>query len=167
MNTLQQLTLLVSFLLISACSNIRIGFDEFPDGTVVPAWDGAGAISSFLISTQYASEGVAEFTSDVNGVLPIQSNDTPSSPNMVCPRNTAGTYTADTNITLTQSTCNIWINLRGPSQVTVTAYDHAGINLGSTSGHFGQVRINNCGIRRVKLTSGGPYCFDDFTWQKR
>ena len=157
---------LVLSVTLLGCSNIQVGFDTFPDGSPVPSWTG-GSISPFLVSTQYSANGVARISSDVNGVLPLAENSAPSLPNVACPRNTAGSYVADTNIELAQSTCNVWVTITGPSAVTMLAFDTSGSLLGSAGPARGRLRINACGIRKVRLTSTGNYCFDDFTWQKR
>ena len=172
-------------LLITACTNHRIEFEQLPSGAAVPQWGGGSKTPSdpWVITAQYASEGVTAFSSNgQDGVFVINEpmTDTPS--NVVCPIGVAfgpSDYTGPTTITLGQSTDDIWVSLpSGYNAIVVTAYGSNGNVLISESSSGPNSTANSPG-RRVHVeadnitsvsidsaTPGGRYCFDTFTWQE-
>jgi hypothetical protein len=177
---------LASALLAGACTNHHIAFDELPNGTAVQSWTGSTSFNlndPWVISTQYASAGVASFGSNGrDGVMVFADQSTASPPNTACPIGVAfgpSNFSGPTTITLGQSTTNVWVTIPASyPTVMVTARD-ANNNVLRTEASDGpnasvsatgrRVRVNVSGIRRVDLDStqpGGRYCFDDFTWQE-
>jgi hypothetical protein len=173
--------MLAAAMLAGSCTNHQINFDQLPDGTALPSWNGSGLGpgNPAVIETEYAADGVTSFDSIGGGVFLLGTQGAPSQPNAACPYGTGGllNYGETTTITLAQSTCNVWVTIPpNLGRVTVAAFDSAGNALRSeasdgpnaTADANGarRVRVNACGIRRVEL-SGSNYCFDDFTWQER
>lgn len=175
----------IAVLLITACTNHHIDFEELPNGTPVQQW-GGGSLSPadpWVITTQYATRGVTMFSSNgQDGVFVINDPTTDTPPNTVCPIGVSfgpSNYTGPTTITLGQPTDDIWVTLP-PSYdaVMVTAYGLSGNALrsesssgpnssGSATGRRVHVEANN--ITSVSIdsaTPGGRYCFDSFTWQE-
>lgn len=171
----------------ASCTNRHINFDQLPNGAALPPWDGTSSLSSsnpWVITTQYASEGVTSFTSNqAGGVLLWSDQSTSTPPNTACPIGVSfgpSNFSGPTTIMLGQSTSNVWVTI--PSSypaVAVTARD-SNSNVLRTESSTGpnatasptgrRVRVNASGIWRVDLDSalaGGRYCFDDFTWQER
>ena len=174
---------------VAACTNHTINFDQLPNGTVPQGWAGETSYplsAPYVISTQYAPDGVASLTSNGpnRGVVVFADPTTASPPNTVCPIIAqgvpGGNFAGSTTIELGRSTSNVWVSIPvGYPTVTVTAYDSNnnllrqeatnGANVTVDNG-VRRVRVNASGITRVVLETtqaGGRYCFDDFTWQER
>ncbi|MGH6894232.1 MAG: hypothetical protein ACREEP_18450, partial [Dongiaceae bacterium] len=152
-----------------------------PNGAQLPSWNGSALNTGnpAVITTQYASEGVTAFDSTGGGVFLLPYQDTPTPPNAACPYGASGllNYGEPTDITLVQSTCNVWVTIPpGFGTVTVSAFDPNGNLLRSEASNgpnatavangARRIRVNQCGITRVEL-SGSNYCFDDFAWQEQ
>lgn len=174
---------------VAACTNHTINFDQLPDGTAVQSWTGQTSYplsAPYVISTQYAPNGVTSLTSNGpnRGVMVLADPSTASPPNTVCPIIAqgvpGGNFAGSTTIELGRSTSNVWVSIPVVyPMVTVTAYDSNnnvlrqetsnGANATVANG-VRRVRVNASGITRVGLETtqpGGRYCFDDFTWQER
>ena len=172
-------------LLVAACTNHRIEFEELPNGTAVQQWGGGSLSPSdpWVVTTQYAPSGVTMFSSNgVDGVFAINDPASDTPPNTVCPIGVPfgpSNYTGPTTITLGQSTDDIWVTLP-PSYdpIVVTAYGSSGNALvsesssgpnstGSATGRRVHVEANNItSVIIDSATAGGRYCFDTFTWQE-
>lgn len=176
---------MVAALLAVACTNHQINFDQLPDGSAAPSWDGSPLYAghSAVITTQYAPDGVASFTSPGGGVALLAGQNPTSPPNVACPFGSGvGTgFGGTTTITLAQETDNIWVTIPNGWEATVSAFDFQGNLLES---HLSSVQLSptepevtapQTGVRRVNITysgikrvelSGNLYCFDDFAWRE-
>ncbi len=167
-------------LLLTACSNHTVNFDQLPGGAAVPSWDGTSTLAPgnpSVITTEYAADGVASIRSTGGGVVALGGQNPPSQPNVACPFGSSGLvdFSQPTRIDLAESTGNIWVSIPVANRlVSVTAFDASG-NLLETQSSDGpevsivngarRVHIAHIGIIRVEL-AGTQYCFDDFTWQE-
>lgn len=176
---MRNLAVLLLAIVVGSCTNRNINFDQLPDGTPLQGWAGTPLRIGppFVITNEYASRGVAQFSSAGGGVFLRPDPDAPSQPNEACPYGPAGLldFSEPTTVQLTDTTCNVWVTIPpGFNQVTINAYDSGGALLGTVTstgpnattmpGGAKRVRVNFCGISRVEMSSSS-YCFDDFTWQ--
>lgn len=175
---------ILSGIFLAGCAPTIVNFDQFPNGTAVPAQtqpvlQGGAVSSQSLVSNQYASKGVT-FSSGAPAVFAASfSPDVPSAPNVACPLQANGTagYSDPTTVKIADSNiCNVWATITSSSgPTTMKAFNVSGNQIGPAVSSHGSapsrpgvretLHINACDIDKVIL-SGINYCFDDLKFSR-